>query len=367
MFRLIYFSPVAWASYAQRPHFFVRYLLDHGVVSEVLWVDPYATRLPRWDDLARPRAPARQKERSTTEVRRLMVSALPVEPLPGGWTLNRHFVSRRALRELSAFAREGPCGIGVGRPSAVAAWALQSLPHRVSFFDAMDDFPAFYGPLSGGAMARRERVIARMVDWVFCSSHALVRKFDRLAGRVHLVPNGYPMGSLPEPAPAGSRADIGYVGSIARWFDWPLVAEIARALPAVTIRLIGPEFVARPRALPANVTVLPECPREEAVAHVREFAVGLIPFGLSRLTASVDPIKYYEYMALGVPVWSTPFGEMAWRGGEHGVRLVERGVDWPSLYREAIATAIDRGAVSLFRRQNDWAARLGVVAECLAS
>lgn len=47
----------------------------------------------------------------------------------------------------------------------------------------------------------------------------------------------------------------------------------------MTVRLIGPEFVARPANLPANIEFLGELPHDEVVNMVREFAVGLIPSG----------------------------------------------------------------------------------------
>ena len=365
--RLIYFSPVPWASYSQRPHFLVRHLLAETVVTDVLWVEPYPTRLPRWADFQQRRRRAPHGEGpSLAHLRRLAVQALPIEPLPGGSTLNRLLSWSGAIRELEAFAREAPCVLGIGRPSALAVWALASLPHRTSFFDAMDDFPAFYGPLSGHSMARRESAVASRVDWVFCSSHPLVGKFRPRAERVVLVPNGYPMAGLPPVLPVRERTAIGYVGSIADWFDWPLVVEMARALPDVPIRLIGPEFVARPADLPRNIEVRPECPREAVVEEVRRFSVGLIPFRRNRLTASVDPIKYYEYAALGVPVWSTAFGEMALRGGEPAVHLVAAGTDWRRLFGTTCATQLSDEFVAEFRKANDWAARFAAIADCLS-
>jgi hypothetical protein len=48
--RLIYLSPVAWNSHIQRPHQLVEWF-HNETAGEVLWVDPYPTRLPLWRDL----------------------------------------------------------------------------------------------------------------------------------------------------------------------------------------------------------------------------------------------------------------------------------------------------------------------------
>ncbi len=55
-----------------------------------------------------------------------------------------------------------------------------------------------------------------------------------------------------------------------------------------------------------------------------EFDVGLIPFKQNALTAAVDPIKYYEYRALALPVISTDFGEMHERGDLPGLSATRR-------------------------------------------
>lgn len=78
---------------------------------------------------------------------------------------------------------------------------------------------------------------------------------------------------------------------------------------------------------PANIKLLPECSHASAIAAMATFSVGLIPFKLNRLTASVDPIKYYEYRALGLPVLCTRFGEMALRDKEPGVWILDEDSD----------------------------------------
>ena len=48
---LVYFAPVAWDSYLQRPHYVARHFLARG--GRVLWIDPYPTRFPMLRDLRR--------------------------------------------------------------------------------------------------------------------------------------------------------------------------------------------------------------------------------------------------------------------------------------------------------------------------
>ncbi len=125
------------------------------------------------------------------------------------------------------------------------------------------------------------------------------------------------------PSPSPSPPVLGYLGCIGHWFDWPLVVRLAEALPQARIELVGPCAVGPPRRLPANVRLLPACKQAEAAEHLARFSAGLIPFRSNALTAGVDPIKYYEYRAAGLPVLSTRFGEMALRGGSDGVYFLD--------------------------------------------
>jgi glycosyltransferase involved in cell wall biosynthesis len=105
---------------------------------------------------------------------------------------------------------------------------------------------------------------------------------------------------------------VGYLGAVAPWFDFDLVAEAARARPAWRFTIVGPVLpgagpeVARLAAL-ENVEFRPAVPHEAVPGLLREFAVGMIPFRRTRLTAGVNPNKLYEYLAAGLPTVSTPF------------------------------------------------------------
>jgi hypothetical protein len=156
---------------------------------------------------------------------------------------------------------------------------------------------------------------------------------------------------------------LGYVGTVGRWFDWDLVIALARANPENQVRLIGPIFTPAPCVLPANIELLPERPHASAITAMATFSVGLIPFRLSRLTASVDPIKYYEYRALGMPVISTRFGEMAQRGQEPGVWIVDEGTDLRQTALEALASQSDHSTIHQFRENNLWANRFSATHE----
>jgi hypothetical protein len=326
------------------------------------WIDPTITRLPRLSDLSRPTS---QKEQLAAEpllegLHVLKPGGLPIEPLPGINLINDHFSWRHIKSQINALNVNKEWDIGIGRPSRLALWAARSLPIRAAFMDVMDDFPAFYQGLSRASMKRTENALLEHCDFFFCSEPSLINKLHHAGLRkpVNLIPNGYDMQRLPTTSKINPESNtIGFVGTIAAWFDWKIVIEMAKALPQTNIRLIGPHIGHLPPHLPANIELLPPCLVTDAIRYSQEFRVGIIPFLNNQLTESVDPIKYYELRALGVPVWSTSFGSMKSRTQEEGVSHIHTGADWQRLWASIPLTRPDQAQIQAFRDSHDWEKR----------
>lgn len=358
MKQLIYLSPVPWASFAQRPQKFVEWFHSR-TGCDVIWVDPYPTRLPRLDDLRRRHSAKVSDEPAQPKwLRVLKPFALPLEPLPGSGWLNVFW--RPVLNELERFAENNDTMVVVGKPSLFALEALKRLKNVHSVYDAMDEFPAFYTGLSRFSFARREERLVRKVKTLWVTSTRLKQRWSELRPDLQLVPNALDVSLLPAPIVGGSKSNVkvfGYVGTIAKWFDWKWVIALANARPQDVIRLIGPVFSPSRENLPKNIEFLPECQHEAALNAMRGFDVGLIPFIKNDLTASVDPIKFYEYRALGLPVISTNFGEMACRTHEAGTFICETIQDIGPLTASALDFEDDDAASKKFATCNSWRAR----------
>ena len=361
--QLIYLSPVPWDSFAQRPHKFVEWF--HAQTGgRVLWVDPYPTRFPSWKDLRRlkrPAASAIQRSSVPAWLAVLRPGGLPIEPMPGsGWV--NGLLWRSLLRTIGNFATNKKTLLAIGKPSVFALELLKRLHDCPSLYDAMDDFPAFYTGFSRLALAHRERELAKRVDVIWVSSSTLKSRWTKFHGDVRLVYNGLDLSiiQLAEQTQmqiSSTKNVLGYVGTIASWFDWEWVCSLAEARPYDEIRLIGPVFERVPDKLPGNINLLPACGHAEALKAMRQFRVGLIPFKKNELTASVDPIKYYEYRALGLPVISTDFGEMSLRVGEQGVFITHFLSDIPVMVDSALQFLEDESNARTFATQNTWEAR----------
>lgn len=357
MTRLIYLSPVPWESFAQRPQKFVEWF-HARFGGEVVWVDPYPTRLPRLSDLRRANPAKLQGKGHPEWMRVLKPLSLPLEPLPGsGWV--NHLFWLPLLTQLERFASQQDTMVVIGKPSLLALATLKRLPQARSVYDAMDEFPAFYSGLSRRAFARREERVVRQVDTLWVTSTRLKRHWSAVRPDLQLLPNAVDDTLLPAPREKvqSPKKVFGYVGTIATWFDWDWVIALALERPQDVIRLIGPVFSPARATLPQNIELLPGCHHEAALQAMLDFDVGLIPFIQNELTASVDPIKYYEYRALGLPVISTKFGEMEFHAHEQGTFIVETLESLGARIESALNFQDDATAAREFAKRNSWRAR----------
>lgn len=373
--RLLYLSALPWHSFEQRPHKFVRWFQNRFHAS-VTWVEPYPSRWPRWSDFV-DRQRSNQRELQLTALPEwldlIRVPSLPIEPAPllnfVHYKMWQRFVCREKLR-----CRSTPTTLVVGKPSELALVCLEELRVVSSVYDAMDDFPAFHSGGAEHAMRGREMQIAKTVNAVMASSSALVSKFALLSRQVRHVGNAYDGQEMARPALQNLRLQhvakswerpsvFGYVGTIASWFDWRWVVELANSLPNAEIRLIGPIHCPVP-ALPANVRLCPPCTHFEALSSMAQFDVGLIPFLKNRLTDSVDPIKYHEYRALGLPVVSTSFGEMPmYAEKDSGLLLLNLVKESVSLDLTKIDLLLSHNNENHSIQRTDWTCRFNEVSE----
>lgn len=183
--------------------------------------------------------------------------------------------------------------------------------------DAHSDFPG----APEWARAYRDESF-RAADAVVASAERLRDDAARARGSaagVHVVGNGVAFGAFRQAAearakaaPADDTVRIGYLGAIAPWLDFELIAAAARARPRWSFDLVGPVLGGVEMDLAALLT-LGNVRHRPAVAHDRvpdvmlDFTVGMIPFRRTSLTAAVNPNKLYEYLAVGLPAAATAF------------------------------------------------------------
>jgi glycosyltransferase involved in cell wall biosynthesis len=181
-----------------------------------------------------------------------------------------------------------------------------------------------------------------------------------------VVPNGVreSIAIVREPRPlVRGEITVGYFGYLAgAWFDWDLLAGAARSRPAWRFYLIG---YGGPRdfKLPENIRLLGKQPQSELAAYAANWDVAIVPFKRERLAAGADPIKTYEYLAMGLPVVTTGVPPPV---DGHGLVIEAMGV-------EGFVTAIERAcgrdmrAARTFVRHSTWAMRVDKILDAVGS
>lgn len=206
-------------------------------------------------------------------------------------------------------------------------------------------------------------------DIVFASATTLVARY-RAWGHsdVRLLAHGVNVDAFldAEPSGTGIPADlgspvIGFLGAISPWVDLDLIGDVADHFPEATVLLVGPvdtdeTELDRLRTRP-NVALYGPVSFKHVPGVMKCFDVGIIPFARSPLMDSVNPLKLLEYLAIGLPVVSTPMGDIEEIDGAIGI-----GVDSESFIR-CIEKSLQSGkADSLVRkrielaRQRSWRA-----------
>jgi glycosyltransferase involved in cell wall biosynthesis len=201
----------------------------------------------------------------------------------------------------------------VNDPSGAALVRRTGWP---ALYDVTDDWlAADRSPAEHARLVADERTLLdRCAEVVVCSTGLVASKGAERD--VVLVTNGVDLdryrGPYARPADLPPGRVALYVGTVhPDRFDVPLLLATARALQGrARVVLVGPVVDLSPDEHAdlgrAGVVLLGPRPWTEVPAYLRHADVLLVPHVVDAFTDSLDPIKLYEYRAVGRPVVSTP-------------------------------------------------------------
>ncbi len=313
MMRIVMFGHNDWwvwtrQGFCTRNAALARELAGREAVSELLVVDS-----PRWGARTHRPVEARSDEVTTVGPGIVAVRYSYPLPLPSTWPagrrLNESLSAPRLGKRLAAAAGGGPVVLWVADPRLVAA-ALR-VPHDVFVFDAIDDWRQH--PWAGPEVVRRGYELAgRHADVVF-AVHPRLLEIIQPRGHGEVLFNAVDAQLWSEARPAadvaaGSRPLVGYAGMIQRRVDAHLLSGTARLVPEARFMLVGrvsPSYRDEAGGLGPNVWLTGPKPHAEVPGLVAACDVCIVPHTRDALTATMDPLKLYEYVAAGKPVVST--------------------------------------------------------------
>lgn len=157
-----------------------------------------------------------------------------------------------------------------------------------------------------------EIYLSSNADFVTTVSNRLHDKmidFGAKKATTHIIPNGLSTHFLEMATPffenrrSGYRGNgtIGYFGHLTeKWFNWDLLLAAAENRKDLEFEIIGFD-APKSLQLPKNVKLLGEKAHDEIIQIAKKWSLATIPFKNNELARAVDPIKLYEYLALGLP------------------------------------------------------------------
>ena len=181
-------------------------------------------------------------------------------------------------------------------------------------YDCADDFSMFW--------KQKEVDLTKYSDIVITSSSTLYeKKLKEKPEHVYLVKNAanldnykWPFNyNFPKDLPNNNKPIIGYIGALSYWLDYNLIKEFSLYQNEFNFVFIGKPFGVSKKTI-ANLPIinLGEKPYSVLPSYVNYFDCCIIPFQINQITLAADPIKLYEYFAMGKPVVSTNIPEV-WR------------------------------------------------------
>ncbi|MHA6724021.1 glycosyltransferase [Sphingomonas sp. RS2018] len=308
---MLYLMHVDWGWAKQRPHFVAEGLARYYDVS-VRFVQSFNRKLVSKGD---------QNDR-------VDIGGIFRFPLA-------RFAAVRALNALTAQLQLHPqvrssSIVWVTHPNMFDLVRQSLRAEAVLIYDCMDDVLEFpdtrHDPAKREAMARLEGALAARADVVFASSRYLKAKLRDRYGigddRLHVVNNGInlapraaaqatnaavPLRDLLGPAADAVGKRMVYIGTISEWFDFDIVLRTLEERDDISYVIVGPREIDPPTH--PRLFVVPPVAHHE-VARIMDWADALImPFRLTELIRSVNPVKVYEYIRAGKPAVVLRYGE----------------------------------------------------------
>ncbi|WP_158825737.1 glycosyltransferase [Mucilaginibacter lacusdianchii] len=210
-----------------------------------------------------------------------------------------------------------------------------------------------------------ENELVKTSNLVICTSKALYEEKKQQNPNTYLVPNGadvHHFATVLDPAvPVHPKLNnvrrpvIGYIGSIERRIDYPLLVAVVAANADKSFILAGPhwpEYIPEQLLKAPNVKFIGPVLYDEAPQLLKGFDVAIIPFKKDEVSRTLFPLKLFEYLAAGKPVISTDFNPDLQQYTEGAVRFAADA----NAFNQAIEAALQDNAPNVVAHRSAVAA-----------
>ncbi len=342
----------------------------------VLYVESLGLRAPTLNRTDLKRIGVRLKKAFSPLKQRaqnVLVFSPLVIPFKHHWKITRTINERILTWQLNRFIKQlGFKNTIVWTYHPFIMELLDRVAHDKLVYHCVDDLTAVPG-IDKIAFDKEEAALLMRCDAVFTTSETLRAHCATKNSNAHYFPNvadithfgkAREAGDIPSDLSCIPSPRIGYVGELSDYkIDFSLILSIAKKKPEWHWVFIGDERAGQESIL---VRELRECPNVHFLGHrsykvlpdyLRGFSVATLPTLLNTYTRAMFPMKYFEYLAAGLPIVSTPLAFTE----QHQAGMVVAAT--AVYFSKAIQQQIDRGRLTDFEaedgiKDNTWDARL---------
>jgi len=220
---------------------------------------------------------------------------------------------RQVMEELGFFEPVLWCYPPTSRPF------LDAVPHAIACYDCVDEYSAFPGAWIT-TTRKMERQLVKGADAVFTTARSLYEDKKKFNKHTYFVPNvadfehfNQATTAVPSRLVADlPRPILGFVGALNYKIDNDLLDELLELRPDWSFVFVGPDrgmgtdrFIGK-----SNMHFLGRRKIAELPPIMAAFDVCIIPYLVNRYTRGVLPLKFFEYLATGKPVITSPLPEL---------------------------------------------------------
>lgn len=346
-----------------RHPFSCQHIMQHFLPqNRILWVNTIGMRLPRltaydvnraMEKIVSWTAKASESEMVLPEGLRVISPVMiPFSTFPLVRAFNRWNVIRSVRSAMLDWGMRAPILLTT---QPLASEFVGRLGECAVVYYCVDDFANWPDMNIPKLVRSMEEKLLCQADLVVAVSDHLVRTRQARKGETRLLSHGVDVPHFRRARTVVDRMTsdgprtspvIGFFGLLDNRMDWDIVLSLVERHPEWTFVFIGNTQVSLGKLTRfGNFRHVPGVPYEELPGHAAAFDVAILPYVVDESTAGISPLKLKEYLALDIPVVTTPLpGVMEFRE----ILYMARG---PEEFITAIEDALRIGKK---KHQSDW-------------
>lgn len=302
--KILYISSVNWNWIKQRPHFICEGLAKYGYSVDYFSMTPFGKQKIKKVDL---------------NLQNLTVKDIYSIPLGSRCNLIRYLNKRIVDKVLDL---EDYDVIFFTHPLQTTFFERSMLEKLPIIYDCMDNISAFYIGEIKKRVLELEQELCKVSRRIIASSCTLkkrmVQRYNLDENKVEVIRNAVDESFFSEDSYGESKRltlrkpCMMYVGTIEDWLDFDLLNKLLRENPTWTLYMVGPYR----RKMKDRIVYRERCiwlgkkDHKEIPALIEAADLMVIPFKKTELIECVDPVKMYEFIAMGKNILSTYWDEL---------------------------------------------------------